>query len=182
MTSTSSFSTLGCILSGTWNLCMSEWLKWYQTLFFYHTLFTFPFTTDAHTFHFAFLFFFFVLVISVPADLWLSWLCSYTCRQCLCTSASPYVLLTFLCLSSGRSSVFTHAGLLPCLIAFLHTGKDRSSALRRLSLKISQLSCTPLTPRGSFPWDAAKEVPEEAKACFSEVQDYNSAVSLAHFP
>lgn len=42
--------------------------------------------------------------------------------------------------------MFTHAGLLPRILAFLHTGKDCSSPLRRLSLKSSQIPCSPLPP------------------------------------
>lgn len=56
-TSASCFSTLRCFPSGIWDLCVSRWVKWYQTLFFFYTLLTFPFATDAHTPHFAFLVF-----------------------------------------------------------------------------------------------------------------------------
>lgn len=180
MTSASCFSTLGCFPSGIWDLCVSRWVKWYRTLFFFYTLLTFPFATDAHTPHFAFLVF----------SWWFQFQLTFGFPDSVPTRAgNTFVLLlppdvppAVLHLSSDRSSMFTHAGLLPCLLVFLHAGKDRSSALRRLSLKISQLSCTPLLPEAVSHWDAAKQVHEEAKSCFSEVQDYNFAVSLGRFP
>lgn len=80
----SSFSTLQCIPSGTWDLCMSKWVMWYWTFFFCYTHLSFCYWCT----HFSFWFSHFLLVIPVSADLWLSWLCSYMHRLCFCTAVS----------------------------------------------------------------------------------------------
>lgn len=125
----------------------------------------------------AFWFSYFLLLISVSADLWLSWLCSYMCRQCLCVAA--FTLNHMWSLSADRRSVFHHAGLLQCLLAFLHTGKDIPLLWGDWK---SVRSPAHLCLLGQFPMLYWKAGTWEDKNWFSEDQDYNPSVNLAHFP
>ncbi|KAK4806816.1 hypothetical protein QYF61_005612 [Mycteria americana] len=59
--------------------------------------------------------------------------------HCLCIS--------FLHFSFTRRSLLSQAGLLPSLPDFLHMGIERSSALRKMSLKSCQLCSAPLSLR-----------------------------------
>lgn len=124
----------------------------------------------------------FLLVISVSADLWLSWLCSYVCRQCPCTAASTSYPTHFSS-SELRQELHVH----PCWPSATHSclpahWKGPLSCSEETVLEKQPGLLLPFAPWSSFPWHAAKQVTEEAKACFSEVQDYNFAVSLTHFP
>lgn len=64
---------------------------------------------------------------------------------CLSLLSPPYS--SFLHLKSVRSSPFSHAGLLLYLLSILNIRMDCSAALRRLSLKIKQLSWVSLPSR-----------------------------------
>lgn len=69
-------------------------------------------------------------LIPTPAELWLSWVCFSMPRQCLFLQGSPPLLpqpvyLPFAC-DLVRSSPFSHAGLLPCLLSFLQIRTDCS--------------------------------------------------------
>ncbi|KAK4806804.1 hypothetical protein QYF61_005600 [Mycteria americana] len=64
-----------------------------------------------------------------------------------CILSGPMDLCIFRFLSFTRRSLLSQAGLLPSLPDFLHMGIERSSALRKMSLKSCQLCSAPLSLR-----------------------------------
>lgn len=81
---------------------------------------------------------------------------------------------SFLHLSSVRVFLFVHAGLLPFLLDYLHTSKSHSWACRRRSMKINQLSWTPL--QNTLLWNFSKLMTEQS--CSVEVLGWESVIWL----
>lgn len=89
----------------------------------------------------------------------------------------PVILVhSLLHLNSVRIFLFVHAGLLTPLLDYLNTGKDHSWACSRRSVKISQLSWTPLLSRTASFWNSSKLITEQS--CSVEVQGCDAVIWL----
>lgn len=98
-----------------------------------------------------------------------------------CLSLLPPPYSSFLHLKSVRSSSFSQAGLLLYLLSTLNIRMDCSCALRRLSLKIKQLSWVSAL-QGRLPGDSAYQFLEEAKVRTLEILSGYYITCLSHFP
>lgn len=133
----------------------------------------------------------FLLLLMSLADLGSSWALAFlSASLCACVvfqyspleACSLFHLshVPFLHLSSLSSSLFNQAGFLLCQLLFLLRWMDCSCALRRLSLKVSQYSWTPLASKAGS--SGILPLPEQVKICSCEVLGLYSATYFLHTP
>lgn len=99
---------------------------------------------------------------------------------CLSLLLPPYS--PFLHLKSVRSSPFSHAGLLLYLLSILNIRTDCSAALRRLSLKIKQLSWVSLPSRADSQEILLTSSLKKPKSTYLKFWVISLFLAFSHFP